>query len=91
MTFLFGTSIAGSLCLMMIMAGYLVAGFLPAENYLTRLALANLTGLAWLLFAASILGAFAQRFHGAGTKSLVEDTGADQRAVASRSSGAARQ
>ncbi len=59
MTFLFGTSIAGSLCLLMIMAGYLVAGFLPAENYLTRLALANLTGLAWLLFAAGILGAFA--------------------------------
>ena len=57
MTLLSGTAIAGSLGALMIMAGYVVAGFMTAEGRLTRLAVANLVGLAWLIFGASVVGA----------------------------------
>ncbi len=54
-----GLVIAGTLSLLMLFAGYLVAGFLRTEGRLTRLAVASLAGLAWLILCVSVIGALA--------------------------------
>ena len=59
MIVLTGIAIAGTISLLMLFAGYVVAGFLSAETRLTRLAVASLSGLAWLILIASVVGAVA--------------------------------
>lgn len=58
MTFVFGSLLAAAISLLMIFAGYMAAGFLAAETRVARMALASLFGLAWVVFAVSVMGAF---------------------------------
>lgn len=58
MTFLYGTSLAAITSLLWFISGYVIAGFLSEENHLTRLTLASLVGLAWVVLVASVLGAW---------------------------------
>ncbi len=59
MIVLTGIAIAGTLSLLLFFAGYVVAGFLRTEGRLTRLAVASLVGLAWLILCVSVIGAVA--------------------------------
>jgi len=59
MAVILGIVTLAGLCLTTLMAGYTVAGFMTAEGKLTRLAVASLIGIAWLVLGASVLGAVA--------------------------------
>jgi len=56
MIFLQGTLAAGSVSVLLVLAGYAVIGFLPNKTSLSRVALASLLGLAWVIFFASAVG-----------------------------------
>src|SRR4051812_6229517 len=57
MTFLLGTLAAGVVSGLTILSGYAVAGFFGTETGLTRVALASILGVAWVVFFASVAGA----------------------------------
>src|SRR3954463_13395860 len=59
MTFLLGTIAAGVVSCLVILSGYTITGFLSRDNVLTRFALASVLGLAWVVFFASVAGAFS--------------------------------
>ena len=55
MIFLYGSSVAAAIGILIMMAGYGAAGFFPSESRLTRLTVASLAGLAWVICGASAL------------------------------------
>jgi hypothetical protein len=57
MSLLFGTPIAAGLWLIILTMGYGLAGFIPSVDRLTRLTVASLVGLAWVILGVSVVGA----------------------------------
>ena len=58
MILLQGMAMIGGLGLLLLAGGYTVAGFLPDESRLSRLAVAVLAGLGWLILGTSAWGAW---------------------------------